>query len=788
MSEHGKHPKRQTLEEFLSGRIADDDIQSDIEAHIDACDECARRLSEISVDQSLLGVDARSTSEIRVDRAPSMDLPAEDTQTLVRQSPQSLVGNWLGKYKIVGAVGHGGMGTVYQAEDTILNRTVAIKVLMDTAAGEKGVMTQLIDEARTAGAIAHPNVVTIYDFVTASDVDFLAMEFLAGGSVADMIAKSSALDWQEAVRVMSEACQGVDAAHRRGILHRDIKPANLLLTRDRQVKVGDFGLAMDGSRQAMKPSGGIAGTVHFMSPEQCRGEPLDQRSDIYAIGATFFTLLTGQPPYREFGSARQITYAHCHAPVPDPQQIESTIPKTCAAIVMRAMSKSREHRYASCGELIDQFASLSTIRSSDSSGRRWRQYAKLPTGPTVVVLPLECLSTDPEDVLIAQGIACELNGQLSQFHNLRVVAQRTASRYATRELSDEELRRELSADYVVGGTLQRIGTRLRLTATLSCVETSATMWSQRYDRTLSAENLFEIQDEIAESVSNELAQPYGEVHRAERSKYGDEGDQLSLYSCILRFYDYWHRESLEDYWPVRNSLADVVERFPEFAPARAALSLMLVNALRVHHLPDHDDALQRAAEHAGQALQLEPWLEMAHQALVSAQYHLGNMQEFLLAAEKALRTYPNHCELLADIGFFFVLSGDLNRGLPLVKKAIALSPDPPGWYFSALVINDFLNGDFQSALQHSGRMGGDNVWGQLHSAVALAFLGRTNDAASHLTLAKSFVPELDTELDVLLSFFRPSDQLRKIYFEGLVRAGLKVQLPNGVEPQSAPCG
>lgn len=756
-----EHPDQRTLQAFISGRIDDDSLQADLEAHVDACDSCAALIGQLAIDATFLRIGEQSAGKHDTDNGNSHSTP-------------SLVGSWLGKYRITKIIGQGGMGAVYQADDTVLNRRVAIKTLLQPSDGERDVMSRLIDEAQAAGAIAHPNVATVYDFVSDADIHCLVMEYLAGGSVADLITASSSMNWQEAVRLLGEACQGIDAAHRRGILHRDIKPANLLLTRDRQVKVGDFGLALQCNRRSSTPTGTIAGTVHFMSPEQCRDESLDPRSDIYSIGATLYTLLTGQPPYQSFDSAEQIVFAHSHAPIPDPRRIDAQIPSACAAIAMRALSKNPDDRYASCGELLDELSSLSAATEDPkSSDRRWRQFARIPTGPTVVVVPPECLTDSEDNKLLAGGIACEINSRLSQFQNLRVVAHRTAAQKSAEQLTGEALKRELSADYVVGGTIQRLGNRLRLTASLSSTNDSSTIWTERFDRTLTDENLFEIQDEIAEHVSSKLAQPYGEFHRAERTKLSDH-DDLNAYGVILRFYDYWHRESLDDYWTVRNALADVVERLPDYAAAHAALALMLVNAVRLHRLPDHEDALELAAERAQRALRLDPKLEMAHQAAVTSQYHLGNMQQYMIAAEKALEAYPNHCELLADIGLFFVVSGNVKRGVPLAKKAIAISPDPPAWYFSALVVNAFLMSEFEQALEFSRRVGTDHVWGRLHHAVALAHLGRVDEAAVHLQGAELYVPGLATQLDSMLSFFHVSDVLRTVFVEGLTRAGLNI--------------
>ena len=208
-------------------------------------------------------------------------------------------GKEFGKYRILRKLGQGGMGVVYEAEDTLLGRRVALKVLPESLAADAKAMSRFRREARAAHRLDHPHVVAMFDINQQKGIYFIAMELMTGGTAEDRTRGDRSLDWSEATRLTAQACAGLGAAHRAGILHRDIKPSNLLLTADGCCKISDFGLAkaVDKTQtQTLTATGTVLGTPNFMSPEQCRSEEMDARSDLYSLGATYFSLLTGRSP------------------------------------------------------------------------------------------------------------------------------------------------------------------------------------------------------------------------------------------------------------------------------------------------------------------------------------------------------------------------------------------------------------------------------------------------------------------------------------------------------------
>ncbi|HEY7331230.1 MAG TPA: ABC transporter substrate-binding protein [Gemmataceae bacterium] len=294
-------------------------------------------------------------------------------------SPEAWVGKTLGKYQVLNVLGRGAMGVVLKARDPLIERDVAIKILADYLADSPAALGRFLAEAKAAGKINHPNVVAIYEICQQGALTYLVLEYVPGGSLEDRLRERRALSVLEATQALIDACRGVNAAHAAGLIHRDIKPANFMRTADGSIKVADFGLAKlaDRSSREFTQTGTVVGTPFFMSPEQCEVKPLDARSDIYSLGATYYTLLTGQCPYHDSESVPQLMYAHCHRPIPDPRSINPAIPEACARIITRAMAKAPQDRYQSTTEML---ADLQAVLAALS-------------GPTRIDLPSDSVVT-----------------------------------------------------------------------------------------------------------------------------------------------------------------------------------------------------------------------------------------------------------------------------------------------------------------------------------------------------------------------------------------------------------
>jgi ABC-type branched-subunit amino acid transport system substrate-binding protein len=282
---------------------------------------------------------------------------------------EAWIGRSIGKYLITDVLGCGGMGVVLKGYDPVIERDVAVKVLAEHLQSDATALGRFLSEAKAAGKVNHPHVMAIYEICPQREMTYLVLEYVPGGSLKDLLQKRGALPVVEATQALHDACKGVGAAHAAGLIHRDIKPANFMRAADGAIKIADFGLAKSstGRNREFTQTGMVIGTPFYMSPEQCEARPLDARSDIYSLGATYYTLLTGQSPFHGTDSVPQLMYAHCHGPIPDPSAVNPAIPLACVQIVARAMAKSPADRYQTTAEMqADLQAVLTAVESGET--------------------------------------------------------------------------------------------------------------------------------------------------------------------------------------------------------------------------------------------------------------------------------------------------------------------------------------------------------------------------------------------------------------------------------------
>jgi ABC-type branched-subunit amino acid transport system substrate-binding protein len=274
-------------------------------------------------------------------------------RSATHRSPQAWIGRSVARYQIVELLGMGAMGVVYRAFDTLIERDVAIKILPPELAADEATRNRFLAEAKAAGRLANPHVVALHEVGQQDQTDYIVMELMDGGNLAQILQRSGGFSPAEATRILADACRGLAAAHAAGMIHRDIKPSNLLLNSEGTVKLADFGLAKRSlaTGQNLTLTGQVVGTPYYMSPEQCQSKTLDARTDIYSLGATYYSLLTGFTPYHEIESTVQVMFAHVHGEPLDPRKINPAIPEICSAIVSRATAKSPDDRYQTAGDM-----------------------------------------------------------------------------------------------------------------------------------------------------------------------------------------------------------------------------------------------------------------------------------------------------------------------------------------------------------------------------------------------------------------------------------------------------
>ena len=271
---------------------------------------------------------------------------------------ESFVGTSIGRYQVLSVLGQGSQGVVLEGRDEFLERHVAIKILGRDSARFTPMRDQFMREARSMARLVHPNTVAVHDAGEHEGALFLVMEKCsAGTALARLRSVGGALDLMEATTITRDACRGLDAAHRRGMVHRDIKPDNILIG-EHEAKLSDFGLVLAANTAREHGEGRIVGTPHYMSPEQCRGEGIDHRSDLYALGATFFHLITGQPPFHRLKDIQDVMQAHRDDDPRDPRSLKPDLPLEVSLLIATALAKNPNDRFQSAVEMLDDLDAL----------------------------------------------------------------------------------------------------------------------------------------------------------------------------------------------------------------------------------------------------------------------------------------------------------------------------------------------------------------------------------------------------------------------------------------------
>jgi TolB-like protein len=445
----------------------------------------------------------------------------------------------LGAYEIREAIGSGGMGEVYRARDLQLDRDVAVKVLPERIAEDHAALERFENEAKTLASLSHPSLLSIFDFGRSGGIVYAVIEFLEGQTLRSRLLRSP-VPWRKAIEIAAAIADGLAVAHARGIVHRDLKPENLFVTAEGCVKILDFGLARHAQLPAATPDvrahetlvgarppdfDGVDGTPGYMAPEQAAGFPADVRSDIFALGAILYELITGSPAFP--GTSIEAMAGVLRS---EPPRIPRAVaPASVERVIRRCLEKSPAARFASAREVA--FA----LRSADDRGMpdrvhrgaAWGATAALFAGllfaafevggsrtvrpvDSIAVLPFAIASTDPEMDFLSDGITASLIDQLSRRSRLRVVSGASVFAYKGKTASPRRVGHELGVRVILTGSVRRSHGNLIVATELSDTRDDRHVWGDRYQRPMDGANLeLDIAGEIADALSGWLTAPGG---------------------------------------------------------------------------------------------------------------------------------------------------------------------------------------------------------------------------------------------------------------------------------------
>jgi serine/threonine protein kinase/tetratricopeptide (TPR) repeat protein len=656
-----------------------------------------------------------------------------------------MIDQTISHFRIIERLGAGGMGVVYKAVDTRLNRAVALKFLPDNMLQDAQALERFRREARAASALNHPGICTIYDIGEQHGRGFIAMEFIDGETLRSHI-HGTALPLEETLKLGIQIADALDAAHAQGIIHRDIKPANIFVTKRGQAKVLDFGLAKlvpKGVAPTGADFGGevpgsssivgiISGTPSYMSPEQVRGDNLDQRTDIFSLGLLLYEMATGRQAFSGGTGGRIIEAVLTRSPVPA-RSINPDISSRLEQIINKALLKDRDQRYQHAADIradlqrlerendtvgitADEFAPpilRSTTSHLHPTGGHTAQNSTPQTGAvrservskiidSLAVLPFENASRDPQNEYLSDGIAGSLINILATVPKLRVIAQSTVFRYKGRPIDPQAVGRELSVRAVLTGRIMQSGGSLRIGTELVDVATGSQLWGAQYDR--KPGDIFAIQDEISNEISGKLRLKLTRAEKKRLTKH--QTDDAEAYRLYLKGRHHWNRWTEDGFYKAIEYFQQAVEKDPGYALAYTGLADSYVLLGWNSYLPPKE-AFPKGKMAAMTALRLDPNLGEAHTPLAAVLWlHDWQWQEAQREFERSLALNPAHPTASHWYAEYLMTMGRHVEAIARIKNSQELDP-------LSLIISVAIGRDFYMARRY------DDALEQLRRTVEL---------------------------------------------------------------------
>jgi len=621
---------------------------------------------------------------------------------------------FVSRYEVIEELGKGGMGNVYRVFDRKLEEEVALKIIKPEIASNGDSIDRFSNELKFARKVAHRNVCKMYDLGEKEGTHYITMEYVPGESLMSMIGMMGQLSAAQVVFIAKQVCEGLAEAHRLGVVHRDLKPSNIIVDREGNARILDFGIARSLKARSMTGPGVMVGTPAYMSPEQVDAKQVDIRSDIYSLGIILYEMIAGRVPF-DGDTALSIALKHKTEKPLDPINFNAQMPLELSRVILKCMEKDKEKRYQEAKELLSELRRIEegitttereipkkkpiTLKAVKVTLRkRWMMIAalfavvvvagmvilysgiKMPMLPTestlLVVLPFENLGP-PGDEYFADGITEEITSRLAALHGLAVISRTSAKQYKKTDMTTQQIGDELGADYVLEGAVRwdrsaEGNGRVRVTPQLIRVSDDTHLWVERYDRVI--KDIFSVQSEIAEKVAKQLDLTILEPER--RALYEQPTDNLEAYDCYLKGkeheYKGWSYSDDQEFDLAIENLEKATELDPDFALAYVQISLI---HSRMYFFGDNrtNERLVKSRAAVDRAFELQPDLPEA-QAALAFYYYWGLLdydraEEIFKSVQKAQPNSPP--ELL---GYIQRRQGKWEQSLSILEKAFKLNP------------------------------------------------------------------------------------------------------------------
>jgi serine/threonine-protein kinase len=617
-----------------------------------------------------------------------------------------MIGQTISHYNILEKLGEGGMGQVYLAEDTSLNRKVALKFLPPHMHEDELAHKRFLREAESAAALDHPYICHINE-VSQTDTgqDFIVMEYVEGQTLKDRLAEEP-LSFEEAIRISREVTDALEMAHERGIVHRDLKPANIMLTEQGHAKVMDFGLAkkvVTGKEAPQDLTSGLTregstlGTPAYMSPEQVKAQQVDHRSDIFSFGIILYEMLTGVHPFRRARPVETMG-AILHE---TPERLAGQIPGATTLLqktVDQLLEKNPDQRIQTIGEVASRLSGLSSLQEEPGLltflrsrlGQRltlaivaaltivligWclLQFGPISGGPVVsslAVLPLTNLSGDPEQEFFVDAMTEALITDLSKIGALRVTASSSVMRYKGSDKLLPEIAEELNVEAVVEGSVWREADRVRINARLIEAETERNLWADGYER--DATSVLALQGEVAQAIAREIQVTLTPEEKLQLTRAQMVNPEA--YEDYLKGQFHYGKLTDPDLETALQYFELALEKDPNYALAEVGRAMVWAGKQQMHFV-SASEAGPKAREAAERAVELDENLAEAHYALaVVKTWTDWDWEGAEDSYRRSIELDPNFADVRAYYANYLMMMGRFDDAAIQMERALELDP------------------------------------------------------------------------------------------------------------------
>ena len=630
------------------------------------------------------------------------------------------VGESVSHYRIIGQIGQGGMGVVYKAEDTKLKRAVALKFLPPQFTSDPAARERFIHEAQAASQLDHPNICTVHEIGEYDSQTFIVMGCYEGETLKQRIERGP-LPVDDAIRIARQIAQGLAKAHEAGIVHRDIKPANIILTKEGTVKILDFGLAKITGATLLTRSGSTLGTAAYMSPEQANGDEVDQRTDIWSLGVTFYEMLAGKRPF-ESDYEQALIYSILNSEPEPLAQSRREIPQELDNIVLRSLAKLPRERHQSIAEFLSD---LELFSDGAQVSKQTRKY--VGTGRkliltfsigivavaalvallvfhggsepmnSIAVLPIQDLSRDSTQEYFSDGLTEELITKLWQVGTLKVPHWVSVRQYKNSQKPLSQIGKELGVRGLIVPTMMRVGDRIRITPSLIDVSTENIIWTKDYER--ESKDILTMQSEISQAIVKAVSAkllPVEQRRLATSYEVRPEAHEAYLKGMSLL-----NQDPFRNAQRAQDQFHRAIELDSNFALAYLGYSRAVAAAGEDMTQPP-EQAYPKQMASLTKAIEKDPNLAEAHAALgVLEVYHDYNLEAGEAEIRQAVEIDPGSADVHGTFGAFLQATGHYEQAIEELKKEISLkTPNAENSMYLAQIQFFYRHFDEAIALLH----------------------------------------------------------------------------------------